>query len=230
MKKALALFSLFASVLIGCGGGGGGGSDGSPAPSGTPTTTTFPIASAVSAFLQTGHSYTLSAVDGSDTYTIQFSYTPGSQQTFEGHLSSTMVQSALVKKNGTTAQTASGTMYFDVSPFKAIGFIESDGHYEVISNQQTLPSSATAGQIGALDSSTTYTSSTKTSTYSTDTRTWSLEADTASTAWACFNTSTKFPNSTSTNTTAECYKIDTSGNVSALKITIYVNGQSVTFK
>ncbi len=216
---------LLAVTLSACGSGGGS----AVAPSTSPTTT-FPFASAVSAFMQASHNYNLSAVSGADTYSLQINFTPGTQQLFEGHLSSTMAESIIIKKNGVVASTFSDTAYFDVSPYKDWGDIASDGSYSVAAGQQALPSVASVGQSGSLETSTTYTNSTKTSITSTDTEVWSLESDTATTAWACINSTTTYTNGSPTVSGGECFKADQSGNVSAMKFSIYVSGQSLTFQ
>lgn len=218
---------LLALTLSACGSGGGGGA---PATSTSPTTT-FPFASAVSAFMQASHNYNLSAVSGADTYSLQINFTPGTQQQlFEGHLSSTMAESIIIKKNGVVALTYSDTGYFDVSPYKDWGDIASDGSYTVAAGQQALPSNASVGQSGSFETTTTYTNSTKTSIASTDTEVWSLESDTAATAWVCINSTTTYTNGSPTVSGGECFKADQSGNVSAMKFSIYVSGQSLTFQ
>ncbi|MDD5175229.1 MAG: hypothetical protein PHQ05_02235 [Sterolibacterium sp.] len=214
--------------LIGCGGGGGGGTAAPAAPAAS--TATFPFAGAVSSFAQTGHDYNLAAAYGGDTYAVQISYKPASQATFEGHAVSTMSESAIIRKNSVVAESSTGTSYFEVSPYKAWGYIASDGSYDVHSAQQVLPSSVTVGQSGALDNVTTYKSSAKTSTNSTSVRTWSIEADTATTAWGCFNETITYTSNSSKATASQCYKVDQSGNVSALKVTFFINGQSLTFQ
>lgn len=225
--KTKGIILLLACTLSACGGGGGSSTPVSPT---NPSPATFPLASAMSAFMQAGHDYTVSSVSGADTYVMQLSWKPGAQQTFEGNLSSTMVNSSIFKKNGVVISTDSSTSYFDVSPYKPWGSVGSDGSYEVAAGQQRLPTSATTGQSGAFDTLTTYASSAKTSILSTSTETWSLETDTATTAWGCINSTTKYTDGSPTVTGANCFKTDQSGNVSAMKLTVYVNGQSLTFQ
>jgi len=195
----------------------------------TNSTTTFPFASAVSAFMQASHNYNLSGVSGADTYTMQVSFTPGAQQTFEGHLSSTSVMSKIIEKNGVVVGTSSVTEYFDVSPYTSWG-TTSNGSYNVVAEQQPLPTSATVGHSGAVDTITAYTDSTKFSVSAKTTETWSLESDTSTTAWACINSTIIYTNDSSTTTGAKCFKSDQSGNVSAMKFVVYINGINLTFK
>jgi len=228
LNLGIALALLVSGLLAGCGGGGGGGS--APAPT-TGATTTFPLTSAVSAFSQTSHNYSLTGSSGGNTYGLQFNMTPGTTlQTFEGQLASTMVESLIVKQNGAVVDTETGTSYFQVSPYTAFGYISTSGVYEVSSQQQPLPASATVGQSGPLGTIKVYTDSTKTSLAATITEVWSLQADTATTAWGCENGSEVFTNGSPTIGIATCYKVDTSGNVLALRLTLAINGQSLTFQ
>jgi len=187
-----------------------------------------PMASAISAWSQTGHDYTLSTASDTDTYTVQMSFRPGAQTTFEGHLVATVMESAVVIKNGTTAETITGTSYFEVNPYKPWGYIGSDGSYTVMSDQERLPSSATVGQHGPLYNATSYTSNTKQSLSSTSVASWSIESDTDATAWGCV-TRTITASGDEGYTVSRCYKMDSAGNISALKATFVLDGESLTF-
>jgi len=217
----------FASIFLSaCGGGGGGGSSGS---AGTDPTTQFPIESAVSAFSQTTYGFTLSATVGADTYTVQLSSTPGSSTTFESQTASTNIKAVTLKKNGVLASSSSGTSYYIVSPNKPLGYLDNGtGHYSVAANQQNLPTNATVGQSGSIDTYIVYTDSTKATQYSTGTVTWSLESDTPTTAWACSNTVEI--GGTYPFTESDCYKINTTGTVQGMKITLSIGGQTFYFK
>jgi len=225
--SALTSYSYTVSA---CDGAGNCSAQTAPAYSSVASTAPqFPLASAISVFFQTSHDITLNAIDGSDLYTFQYSFRPGPQTAFEGHLSSTMFQSIIIRLNGVAITTGSGTTYFDASPYKGIGTTTSDGSYTVTTTQQLLPANASVGQSGVLSTSKTYTNSSKTSLSSTSTNIWSLESDTSTTAWACFNSSDAAAGSSS-SATSDCYKVDLSGNVIALKKTRFLNGQSLTIK
>jgi hypothetical protein len=195
----------------------------------TSPATQFPIGSAMSAFFQASHSYTLTATNGANTYTIQTSYTPGAASVFEGQQASTYTQSGSVSVNGVvTGGVSSGVSYISLSPYKNLGYIGSDGRYQVYANQQISPTYATVGQSVALDTSITYTNNTKAVVYANGTDTWSLLSDTSTTAWACNNESYTVVGS-SPNVITNCFKIDTSGNVLALKVIMQINGTTLTF-
>lgn len=223
MSKPLAIFLLLLSGLSGCGGGGGDGGGSAP------PATLFPIGSAMSTFFQTSHSYTLTATNGANTFTIQTSFTPGSASSFEGQATSTYTQSGTVSVNGVvTGGVNSGVTYFTASPYKNLGYISSTDQYQVYANQQTLPTNATVEQSGLLDTSTTYTNNTKTVVYATDTETWSLSPDTLTTAWMCIDDTYVIVGSSPVALT-HCFKIDTTGNVLALKVSMPINGTTLNF-
>ena len=226
-KLAIILFAGLISLLSGC-SGGGGDSTSSAAPAAVPVIQ-IPLAGAISSFMQTSHNYNLSSVIGADNYTAQISFTPGTGCTFAGHPASSMIMSGIMRKNGVTITTDTNTLCFDASPFKELGSVDGSGNYTIASNQQLLPSSATVGQSGAFASFTTYYGSSSILTKSSTVETWSVEPDTATTAWACF-ISTETPMFGDKTTDTECYKVDQTGNVSAMKLSFIVDGQPVTFK
>ena len=188
-----------------------------------------PMASAISAWSQTSHDYTLSTTSGNDTYTVQMSFLPGAQDTFEGHVVATMTESAVITKNGIAAETTTGTSYFEGAPYKPWGHIGSDGTHKVISDQELLPSTATVGQGGLFYRATSYTDATKQSVSSTSVASWSIEPDTDVTAWGCVY-QTVVPSGGDEYTVARCYKVDSAGNVSALRATLFLNGESLAFR
>ncbi len=195
----------------------------------SPAATQFPIASALSAIYQASYNVTLSAQYGVDTFTIQYSQTPGAASTFEGQPASTAFQTVTVSLNGVVASRTSGVTYFNASPFENLGAIDANGQYAVDANQQALPTYATVGQSGPLDTYTTYTDSSKSVVYAADTETWSLSSDTSTTAWLCDNDTHTVIGSALTVVTT-CYEIDTTGNVLAVTIAMTINGTTLTFQ
>jgi hypothetical protein len=60
--------------------------------------------------------------------------------------------------------------------------------------------------------------------------TWTLEADTATTAFLCANTTAKETDGQVMATTAGCYKISTAGTVVGIKWTVAVAGKTLKFR
>jgi hypothetical protein len=85
------------------------------------------------------------------------------------------------------------------------------------------------GYPRSIDTETVYTDSTKMTVVATTVNTWSLATATTSTAWFCAN-SVVTPVSGSPSNESDCYQIDQSGNVLALKATVTINGVSVTLQ
>lgn len=228
MRLTNSLLLVFSSAtLISCGG--------PPTPAPVGSTSPFPIDAAASAWKQGSHSVSITATDSSNnTYTLNYSTTPGGASTFQGGAASTATTSSLLKKNGVLISSSSGTDYFQLSPFKPLGHVDATTNYAtVVTSWTQLPATATVGQSGAFSTDTEYTSvgaiGTKGSVVDTATTTWSLEADTASTAWFCLNQTVVYTASTPTLTESECYKLDTSGNVLAVKITQSQGGVVLAF-
>jgi len=234
-------------TLSGCGGGGGGGS-GSTATSGSQSTaSTFPVTNAISAFLQAAHSYTMTGVSGSTTITLQYSITPGTATTFEGQQASTFTSNIVVtSSNGTSA--ASQINYYSASPFYQIGTLNTStvasnngaGQYTVYTRTGAFPlSNVSVGYDWNPDSSITYTDSTKSTVYATDVDQWTLYAskipftvvpDSSGYAWVCDADSTTLHPAGTSSSVSTCFKMDTTGNVSAMSVVMLINGGQVVFQ
>ncbi len=185
----------------------------------------------MNAFAQTSHNYTINAVDSGNTYTLQYGVTPGAPTTFEGLAASTAAETLTISKNNAVVDTVSLNTYFTTSPFIALGYVDlGNGQYTIDSNQVALPANATVGQSGQIQTETTYTTSSLSTINDTATVSWALSADTATTAWLCANMVDVIVSPPSTISGSTCYKIDTSGNVSALKLAITVNGTTLNFQ
>jgi hypothetical protein len=196
------------------------------------TNPTYPLASAVGAFLQSRNDYTLKARVGADVYELTWHSEPGAPRLFEGHLASTLEYTNTITKNGERIASSTLTDYFDVSPFRPYGGINHTlGNYDVSSNQQPLASVTLPGQSGFLSNGTRYADTTKAKVLATSTTTWSLEDAGSTAAWACLNSSiTHIGESSPTTSESVCYKIDTSGNSIGFKIELTLNGQKLTFE
>ncbi len=228
-RPSLLFAAIVSCVLSSCGGGGGGGGG----PSGpVASTLPFPIAAAISVYEQASHSFTLNGTDNtsSNTYTFTYSFTPGAATTFEGSSAQTASTSTVLKRNGVTIVTGSGTDYYQVNPFKFLGDVLATGEYTVASSQTAFPTTGMVGQTGAAWSETEYADSSKATVQSTTTVTWSLEADTAMTAWFCINFSTVFADMSPNQTESDCYKVDGTGNVLGYKLTVSQSGTVLTFQ
>jgi hypothetical protein len=224
MKK-LAITSFIignVALLTACGGGG----------SSTPTTTaTYALDTAYTQASTGGVSLNGTAIDGADTWTLAMSLSPAADETFEGVTSKKAVQSLTIKKNGSTVLSSGGESFFSINPFKTKGLKLNDGSYGV----QTvaggaLSNTAIVGNSGPMGTITVYSNSSKSSVLFTQEATWTLEEDTATTAFACINTTAKNTSGVVITTTSGCYKVDSSGTIKGLKYTLSVAGKTLVFR
>lgn len=194
----------------------------------TPSTAQFPLQVAMSAYSEAAHNFTINATNGANTYSLQIDRTPGDTSTLGEQAASTTSTTEILSENGAVINTVFLTGYFQ-SPYTPLGEQNlSNGQYTVAANQVALPTNATVGQSGQFDTSTTYTSDTMATVYSTTTTTWSLAASTATTAWLCFNYAEVIVGSGAISE-ADCYNIDTTGDVSTIKANVSVNGTTLNF-
>lgn len=226
-----ALGLILAASLVGCGGGGGD----SPAlvtPVTPITAVDIPVQSAMSAYAQTRHTFSLggATAGNGETYAMDYSYEPGAAADFEGSTVSTALANTVVRKSvpGQPAEVVlqqSLKLFFKTSPVYAIqGAIDqASGSYTVTNWSGGLPTTARIGKSGPLGSEKAYASSAKTTETGTSTLTWSMEADTADSVLLCVLA--QFPGSVSSNT--NCYRIDRSGAVTGLIVRI-TNEQGAT--
>lgn len=197
----------------------------------TSPTVTYPFAAAVSAFLRSTSDYTLNAALGADAYQLKWHSEPGVPSSFEGHSASTLRYTNAITRNDAIIAGSALTQYFDIEPFKPFGGVNHTlGNLDVAFNQQLLPSTAVPGQSGFLNDGIRYLNSSKAQAYATSVTRWSLEAAGASSAWACLNSAITQAGSAATTTESVCYKIDVSGNVSAMRIDLTLNGQTLRFQ
>lgn len=250
MKVRSHLSCLFATLLVAACGGGDDTASKTPDTTVVPATTVtstlaFPVNTALSTFQQAAQSINLSAVDGAGVpYTLEIKQTPGETLSIEGLLTSTTTLVATLKKNGVLAAPVSQhVLYFQPSPYFEVGKLDVSGRYYVSAAVDTkvtvgtrpaalyLPTVAKVGDAGALNNVTSYVEANDVAgtKYGTETNAWVLNPDTASTAWLCVKTVTTPVSDPAFNET-DCFKIDSTGAVLAVQVTISDGVQTLTFK
>lgn len=233
MKTPIALI-VCTLLATGCGGGidtslnlviGG--------PTATqPQAQTFPLAAAVSAALQGGHDEHLTAFDGFTQYTLDWHAEPGAQADFEGQRVSTMNYSNRIARNGVEFAGSTLTDYFDLMPFRPVGGVNHTlGTYDVASEQQSLPTTAVVGQSGPISKGARYSDVQKTRLVATSALGWSLYNDGPSTAWACMEVAIRWVDpGHPASTESICYRIDTAGHVSSMRVGTTLDGKWLDFQ
>ena len=217
MRSLLRLgMSLLLGLLVGCGGGGGGGGSSAPIP--------YDLNALVSVYSQQSHSYTLSASNGGNSYTLRLSHVPGPSATFGTTTANTVVLSVDVYENGTLIASDATTRYFLLNPFQLLGdYDATTGYATVYASQQALPTAAMVGDSGAFDTGTIYYDTSFTTVFGTLTDTWTLDAG------PTFCADTAESTATGGDTESDCYTFDAGGAVTGLTITLLVNGVTLTF-
>lgn len=220
----LMVTALAVASLVACGGGGGGGGS-------EVSSVSFPVEAVFVGANTGGLSVSGGTVDGSDNWTINLTMAPAADQTFEGVAVKQSLTSVTIKKNGATVVSSGGQGFFSTNPYAPKGLILADGSYGVQSvPANVLPATANVGSSGSLGKVTIYQNSSKATTLFTQEGTWTLEADTATTAYLCTNTTAKNTSNQLISTTAGCYKINTAGTVVGLRWTLAVAGKTLTFR
>lgn len=194
------------------------------------STLSFPFDAAFKKVTTEGISFSGTAVDGADTWTLALSSAPAADEAFEGVVSKKTNNSLTIKKNGVGA-TSTFSAYFSFNPFTPKGASYSDGTY-LVANGVTgqIPATANVGDSGSVGALTLYSNASKAAVQATQQNTWSLEADTASTAFACINSIIKNAAGAQIGTGAGCYKIDSTGRAIGMRYTITTAGKTLVFK
>lgn len=161
------------------------------------------------------------------------------------------VRTVSILKSGALLSLDTSTQYFTIGPFALVGRTDSVGNRYTAASTP-LPTAAKVGQSGTLytaaitglsANSTCFvingTASCPSAPLGTAVAGWTLEPDSASTAWACFTTSTTLTSSSSTTSGGnsgsapsaikECYRTDPAGNISDAKVSATVDGHALTF-
>jgi hypothetical protein len=220
-STSVAFLTALTTALTACGGGGGG-----EAPTSAVSTASFPVEAIFAKDISTASSFSLTATDASGTYTITWSDTPRSDAVFEGATRSVSLTTVTIKQGSTLLSTSSYLSYYGLNPPRTYGSLDTNGEYTVNMATGTMPVTAKVGETWSGHIGTVYSDSSKTTVLYNTTRNWSLEADTATTAFMCANTI----RSGTSDTGSACRKVDTAGNIIGYRLTLKLNGQSVTFQ
>lgn len=220
-STSLVCLTALVAALAACGGGGNG-----DAPLPTASVASFPVQALYTKTLSTASSVTIAASDSSGTYTVTTSSTPSNDAVFEGDTRNVSLITVTMKQGSTLLNTASYLSYYGLNPHRTYGSLNTDGEYTVNSATGSMPVTAKVGDTWSGYISTIYSNSSKSTVLRNETTNWSLESDTATTAFMCANTI----RSGTSDTGSSCRKIDNEGNILGYRITLYLNGQSITFQ
>lgn len=194
----------------------------------------YPVDSAISAYFQEPHQYTLHASNGGDTYTLDLNYTPEGQQSFGTYYQSTMALSVLramsISKNGTQLTQSLQMEYFTADPYVQVGAVQDTLNYVTLySNQKHMSELAAIGDSGQLDSGKVYANNNWFSPIDSIKDSWYLQGQTGSDAELCIRMD-YFSFLSGDDIDTYCYTIDTGGDVLGLTVSLPVNGTTLMFK
>ncbi len=179
----------------------------------------------MSAALANGLRFNGLSTDAKPGTTLDFAYVPLASRTVAGVVFKRIRVSALARDNGLPIDGvgSSDVLEYTAPPvmFTSLTILDPLVIARMVyQSTGTLPTAATVGNSGPLNTGTNGTITVST--------TWSLEAsDNPLNAWGCIKTI----NMATQNTyQQECYKIDQAGTVSAAKITWPIGTQTLTFQ
>ncbi len=208
------------------------------APLATPVTSlaTFPVAQAMSTIATTSYNFALNSQDSyGNIFSIRYSSVPGAVAPYGSVAANTATITQTTKLNGATIQNVTATTYFTLPPYQFLG---SNSNYwggaQVVTSWQAPPVTGTVGEQFSSFTATLYHDSTNSIVDGTVIETITLNADTASTALLCQHDSVQvtqqgYYDNIYQGTTSTCYRIDTSGNVLGMQMTVPVYGPTMLF-
>lgn len=231
MRKIVVLPITLA--LAACGGGGGSTYSMPPAVA-APVVTNYPIEISISGAFLSSSNYSASATDTvGNSYQLNFSLAPGADgvvPVLSAKTLKSLVQTALLKKNGVTLATSTTSLYFTAGPFMLYGAHDSQNNTVVATTQTPLPATAAVGAQGSIYSGSQYINgSTLPLNTHAQTATWSLESDSLTTAWLCLNIQTAAFTGPP-DIESDCYRINSAGAISGFKADITSQGATLKFR
>ena len=222
-RKFASLSVISALVIAACGGGGGGSN--SPAPQ-----QNLQSARAPSQPMDTPATM-LTATDSSgNTYTLNYSSTPGAMATFNGQTASTSMISLTVTENGAVVATEDSTEYYLTNPYSPLGLSGTTSGVAwtaVVTGSSPLPTMLTVGTSGSLYSY-VYRDGTG-NTIGSLTETYTVTADSTTALFLNIDAAGTINGVQETETLT--YLVASDGTVQALvEAKITVNGTTLTFQ
>jgi len=231
MRRIVLLAGVLVAVgLAGCGGGDGGL---------TTNLDSAPGESALSAFMQSSHQYTLQGSYGGSSYTLQLTNTPNAgTTTFNGFAPAySTVQTVTISQGGTMLASDSSTIYFSIGPFQPLGSIGSGGvPYAVVASPNSLPATIRVGDSGTFASWVYYHDATQAVIDADETETYVVSANNASTLKVCLTSVISNvmyqgeQDGMAAGTETDCYAVNAAGSATLLSVAVSVNGATLTFQ
>lgn len=208
------------ALLAACGGGGGSAGN----------TNAYDLDAAITRALRSG--VQVNGLTGSlngTGFTLSMAYAPQPDAVFEGSTRHAARETVTIAGGG-QSETVVTTHYFAAAPYAGHGSIDGDGALTVQTPTGRLPAAARVGDSGLLNTGVEYADSSKQQIVSTSRMTWSLDPDTDSTALACLHSEVTEVGSATPLTGAQCFRIDTAGDVLGAVVTVAQGDLRITFR
>lgn len=209
--------------MAGCGGGGASGP-------------TYDLDAIATKYAETKHSYTLYTVFNSSQLMAQVNEAPGPTPTVcdsSAKTTTTTIDFFDYSLSRSPIRSESTTRYYGVNPYTPIcDYYSGTGFITVYSSTTNLPTAASVGDSGSLDTGTTYYDTGLKTVFGTKTGTWTLQSDTEGNAVFCEKTAFDPANASSfASYETACYTLDTNSNVVNLTLTEWdaLSGFTVTY-
>lgn len=198
-----------------------------------------PYDNAVSAFWQMDQSYSLAGTDSSgNDYTVEYTITPGHQETFNGTSAFTAKRVIAIRENGIPLIEDVTTKLLLFGPFTQIAdFDDTTGEVIVYTQQTPLPKLNPGNGFGTLDNGTIYSDHSLKDVVGQKTDLWYVPIQTSSTGSLGFNVLniqsslvSPLPKPDSIfDTEQDTFIMDSRGNIVSLNIVLQINGESINF-
>ena len=221
MKKLGLCVAVGLSLSACAGGMNGGTTTGNQNNNSNNIVTQYPVETAMLNIYTKARSQSLVATVGNQTASADIKVTPKGSMVFNNKKVQGAEVNTINKVNNQVTDQSVAINYFTLQPLVFHGFTDSSGKYSLSNQTTTLPKMATVGSSSKLITEDVYADRSmrkKIGTYNQD---WSLSRESNNTAWFCIETSANLMiNNDPNGSSAECYKINASGDILDSKVTI----------
>ena len=196
--------------------------------------------SALDAYLQASHQYSLTAADGlGNTWTIRLiNQAIATPTTFNGvGQAYSTVDTVDLSRNGVLAGSDVSTSYFQLHPYVALGKVDSKGSpYALASSVNPLPATLTVGSSGLVNNLTYYHNSSRSVVDAHEADSYVVAANDPATLSLCLISTISGTMASGTSdgmadgTETDCFTVSAAGTVNLVSIHLLASGVDLTFR
>ncbi len=191
---------------------------------GNNTVTQYPVETALLNIYAQNRTSTLMTMLGNQQVSADIKVTPKGAMIFDNKRVQGAEISTVSKIDDKVTNQTSSTNYYTLNPLTFHGYTDRSGEYSIATQTATIPKTATAvaNKSYPLLTENVYSDSSKSQKTAVYRQSWSLTPDSRNNAWLCIDTSENLLSASPEGTTAECYKINTRGDILSSKVSINV--------